>query len=133
MSFLSFTKYPPSLLYLLITIGPTLIFLALAEKWNGGVFNKLITIGRVPMFFYVAHIFAIHILAVIAALLTGFNFFDMVIDVWVNEQPELIGYGFNLGIVYLVWIFLILILYPICSWFYKYKSNNREKWWLSYL
>jgi uncharacterized membrane protein len=133
MSFFSLTKYPPSLLYLLITIGPTLIFLALAEKWSGGTFDKLITIGRVPMFFYVAHIFAIHIAATLAAVLTGYNIPDMVIDVFVTRQPELQGYGFNLGVVYLVWIAIILILYPICSWFNKYKSNNRDKWWLSYL
>lgn len=133
MSFFNLTKYPPSLLYLLITIGPTLIFLILAEKLSGGFFDKLITIGRVPMFFYVAHIFAIHIAAVIAAMITGYSFSDMVIDVFVTLQPELQGYGFNLAIVYLVWIILVLILYPICSWFNKYKSNNRDRWWLSYL
>jgi len=133
MSFFSLTKYPPSLLYILITIGPTLIFLAFAEKWKGGIFDKLITIGRVPMFFYVAHIFAIHIAATIAAVLTGYNFSDMVIDVFVTRQPELQGFGFNLIVVYLVWTAIILILYPICSWFNKYKSNNRDKWWLSYL
>jgi uncharacterized membrane protein len=133
MSFFDLTKYPPSLLYLLITIGPTLIFLVLAEKLNGGIFDRLITIGRVPMFFYVAHIFAIHIAAVIAAMITGYNFSDMVIDVFVTRQPELQGYGFNLFVVYLVWLIIVLILYPICSWFNKYKSNNRDKWWLSYL
>jgi uncharacterized membrane protein len=133
MSFFSLTKYPPSLLYLLITIGPTLIFLAFAEKWNGIVFDKLIIIGRVPMFFYVAHLFAIHILAVIAAILTGYNFSDMVLDVFVTLQPELQGYGFGLVVVYLVWILLIAMLYPISSWFNNYKSNNRDKWWLNYL
>lgn len=133
MSFFSLSKYPPSLLYILITIGPTLIFLALAEKLNGRIFDKLITIGRVPMFFYVAHIFAIHIAATIAALLTGYNFSDMVIEIFVTRQPELQGYGFSLPIVYLVWVAIILILYPISSWFNKYKSNNRDKWWLSYL
>lgn len=133
MSFFSLSKYPPSLLYLLITIGPTLIFLALAEKLNGRIFDKLITIGRVPMFFYVAHIFAIHIAATIAALLTGYNFSDMVIEIFVTRQPELQGYGFSLPIVYLVWVAIILILYPISSWFNKYKSTNRDKWWLSYL
>ena len=133
MSFLNLTKYPPSLLYLLITIGPTLIFLALAEKWSGGLFDILIRIGRVPMFFYVAHIFAIHTMAVFAALLTGYEFSDMIIDVFVTRQPELQGYGFGLLIVYLVWIILLLILYPICGWFDKYKRNNRDKWWLSYL
>jgi uncharacterized membrane protein len=133
MSFLNLTKYPPSLLYLLITIGPTLIFLAFAEKWKEGIFKIMIKIGRVPMFFYVAHIFAIHIMAVFAAFLTGYAFSDMVIDVFVTRQPELQGYGFGLHIVYLAWIILLLMLYPICSWFDNYKRNNRDKWWLSYL
>ena len=133
ISFLSLSKYPPSLLYLLITIGPTLIFLALAEKMKGSIYDKLIIIGRVPMFFYVAHIFAIHILAVIAALFTGYNLSAMIIDVFVTRQPELQGYGFGLSVVYLVWLLVIAMLYPICRWFNKYKSNNRDKWWLSYL
>ncbi|MGB5205929.1 hypothetical protein [Eudoraea sp.] len=133
MSFLNVTKYPPSLMYLLITLGPSIIFLALAEKWKGLFFDKLITIGRVPMFFYIIHIYIIHLLALIAAVLTGFKASDMVIDFWVNEQPELQGYGFSLWVVYLVWILLIIALYPVCSWFNKYKSNNRDKWWLSYL
>ena len=133
MSFFNLTKYPPSLLYLLITMGPSIIFLAMAEKWKGSFFDKLITIGRVPMFFYIIHIYIIHLLALVAAVLTGFNASDMVIDFWVNEQPELQGYGFSLWVVILVWILLIIALYPVCSWFNRYKSNIRDKWWLSYL
>ncbi|MGB5461509.1 MAG: heparan-alpha-glucosaminide N-acetyltransferase domain-containing protein [Eudoraea sp.] len=132
MSFFNLTKYPPSLMYLLITLGPSIIFLALTEKWRGPFFDKLITIGRVPMFFYIIHIYIIHLLALIAAVFTGFKASDMVIDFWVNEQPELQGYGFNLWVVYLIWILLIIALYPVCSRFNKYKSNNRDKWWLSY-
>lgn len=133
MSFFKLTKYPPSLLYLLITLGPSIIFLALAEKWKGSFFDKLITIGRVPMFFYIIHIYIIHLLALIAAILTGFNASDMVIDFWINEEPELQGYGFSLWVVYLVWVILIIGLYPLCNWFNNYKSSNRDKWWLSYL
>ncbi len=133
MSFFNLTKYPPSLLYLLITLGPSIIFLALAEKWKGSFFDKLITIGRVPMFFYIIHIYIIHLLALIAAVLTGFRASDMFIDVWINMQPELQGYGFSLWVVYLVWIALIFALYPLCSWFNNIKNNNRDKWWLSYL
>lgn len=133
MSFFNLTKYPPSLLYLLITLGPSIIFLAVTEKWKGSFFDKLITIGRVPMFFYIIHIYFIHLLALIAAVLTGFNASDMVIDFWINEEPQLQGYGFSLWVVYLVWIALIIGLYPLCSWFNNYKSNNRDKWWLSYL
>jgi uncharacterized membrane protein len=133
MSFFNLTKYPPSLLYLLITLGPSIIFLALAEKWKGSFFDKLVTIGRVPMFFYIIHIYIIHLLALIAAILTGFNASDMVIDFWINEEPELQGYGFSLWVVYFVWIVLIIGLYPLCNWFNNYKSRNRDKWWLSYL
>ena len=78
MSFFNITKYPPSLLFLLITIGPSIIFLAFAEKWKGAFFDKLITIGRVPMFFYIIHIYVIHLLALVAAILTGFKASDMV-------------------------------------------------------
>ena len=133
MSFFNLTKYPPSLSYLLITLGPSIIFLAMAENWKGSFFNKLITIGRVPMFFYIIHIYIIHLLALIAAMLTGFKASDMVIDFWINEEPQLQGYGFSLWVVYLVWVILIIGLYPLCNWFNNYKSSNRDKWWLSYL
>ncbi|RYC52464.1 DUF1624 domain-containing protein [Flagellimonas olearia] len=132
-SFFNVTKYPPSLLYLLITLGPSLIFLGLVENWQNYWTEKLVVIGRVPMFFYILHIYAIHVLAVFAAILTGFNFSDMVIDLWVTLQPQLRGYGFSLWVVYLIWILLTLALYPICSWYNDYKTTHREKWWLTYL
>ena len=133
LSFFNVTKYPPSLQFLLITLGPTILFLALAENWNNSVTEKLVVIGRVPMFFYIVHIYVIHMLAVVAAMLTGFSFSDMVIDLWITLQPELQGYGFSLWVVYVIWIVLTTALYPICSWYNNYKTNHREKWWLSYL
>lgn len=133
LSFLNLSKYPPSLLFLLITLGPSIIFLALAEKWKGWFFDQLVIIGRVPMFFYVVHIYLIHFLALIAAVATGFQASDMIIDIWINMQSELQGYGFGLGVVYLIWIGIVLALYPVCIWYNRYKSNNRDKWWLSYL
>lgn len=133
MSFFKVTKYPPSLLYLMITLGPSILFLAFAEQWKGAFFDRLVVIGRVPMFFYIIHIYIIHFLAMFAAYLSGFKLSDMFIDVWVTMQPELQGYGFGLWVVYLVWVILIIALYPICSWYNNYKSNNRDKWWLSYL
>ncbi|KQC30531.1 DUF1624 domain-containing protein [Flagellimonas eckloniae] len=132
-SFFNITKYPPSLFYLLITLGPSIIFLALAERWQGKLTDRLVVIGRVPMFFYIVHIYVIHFFAVLAALATGFSFSDMTIDIWVTLQPELQGYGFNLWIVYLIWIILTIAMYPICSWYNDYKTAHREKWWLSYL
>ncbi|MFT6880019.1 MAG: putative membrane protein [Arcticibacterium sp.] len=134
MSFFDITKYPPSLLYLLITLGPSMVFLALVEKWQEHTWAaKLVTIGRVPMFFYIVHVYVIHLVALFAAKLTGFKFSDMIIDFFVVLQPELKGYGFNLWIVYLIWVLLIVGLYPLCQRYDRYKSNNRDKWWLCYL
>ncbi|MEZ4809931.1 MAG: heparan-alpha-glucosaminide N-acetyltransferase domain-containing protein [Allomuricauda sp.] len=132
-SFFNITKYPPSLLYLLITLGPSLIFLALVENWQNKWTEKLVVIGKVPMFFYIVHIYVIHFFAVLATLFTGFGFSDMVIDLWVTLQPQLQGYGFGLWIVYLIWILLTIGLYPVCNWYNDYKTRHREKWWLSYL
>ncbi|WP_422349697.1 DUF1624 domain-containing protein [Flagellimonas sp.] len=132
-SFFNITKYPPSLHFLLITLGPSLVFLALVENWQNKWTEKMVVIGRVPMFFYIVHIYVIHALAVIAAMMTGFSFSDMVIDLWITLQPQLQGYGFDLWVVYLIWVVLIIALYPICSWYNNYKTAHREKWWLSYL
>lgn len=132
-SYFNITKYPPSLLYLLITLGPSILFLAFVENIQNQWTEKLVVIGRVPMFFYIVHIYVIHLLAVVAAMSTGFDFSDMVIDIWVTLQPQLQGYGFDLWVVYLVWIVLTIALYPVCSWYNNYKTNHREKWWLSYL
>ncbi|MCL6266755.1 DUF1624 domain-containing protein [Flagellimonas myxillae] len=132
-SFFNVSKYPPSLLFLLITIGPSLVFLSVAEGWRNSLVEKIVVIGKVPMFFYVLHIYVIHALACIAAVMTGFSFSDMIIDLWITLQPELQGYGFSLWVVYLIWIVLMIALYPICSWYNDYKTAHREKWWLAYL
>ena len=133
LSFLNVTKYPPSLLYVLVTLGPSLIFLAVAEKYTGKLAQAFISLGRVPMFYYILHLYVIHILAVFAALATGYTLSDMVFNTWVTDSPALRGYGFSLGVTYLVWIGVVVLLYPICKWYDTYKINHREQWWLSYL
>jgi uncharacterized membrane protein len=133
LSFMNVTKYPPSLLYALITLGPAMLFLAVSEGFTGRISQYVIALGRVPMFYYILHIFVIHLLGVAAALATGYTLSDMVFNIWVTESPNLKGYGFGLGVVYLVWIGVVLLLYPLCLWYDRYKSNHREKWWLSYL
>ncbi|TMI81546.1 MAG: DUF1624 domain-containing protein [Bacteroidetes bacterium] len=133
LSFLNVTKYPPSLLYLLITLAPALILLAKMEKPLNSLSRKIVTFGRVPMFYYLAHILLIHILAVVAALITGHSGMGILNNA-VNSIPELKGYGFGLAIVYTVWIAIVLLLYPLCKWFERYKRNHQsEYWWLSYL
>jgi uncharacterized membrane protein len=133
LSYLDLTKYPPSLLYLLVTLGPSILLLAAAENWHDVWAKRLIVIGQVPMFFYIIHIYLIHILAVFAALLTGYSLSDMIIEIWVNYEPSLKGYGFSLWVVYAIWIIMIIGLYPICKRYNIYKANNRSKWWLGYL
>jgi uncharacterized membrane protein len=133
LSFINVTKYPPSLLYTLITLGPSLIFLSVSEKPLKALGEKIAVFGRVPMFYYLAHILLIHILAAIAALITGYP--DMIVlSNRVFDTPGLKGYGFNLATVYIVWIGLIFLLYPFCKWFDRYKRAHHAKyWWLSYL
>jgi uncharacterized membrane protein len=133
LSFLNTTKYPPSLLYILMTMGPALIFLAFAERMSGKLARAILPIGRVPMFYYILHLYLIHLIAMLAAQLSGYSWSDMILQrrVWVD--PQLKDYGFSLGFTYLVWIGIVLLLYPLNKWYDTYKTNHREKWWLSYL
>jgi len=134
LSFLNVTKYPPSLLYILLTLGPAMLFLALAEHPLNAWTARISVYGRVPMFYYLAHILLIHILATIGAVISGYAWSDMVLNARVMESPGLKGYGFNLLTVYIVWISVVLILYPFCKRFDRYKrANQAAKWWLSYL
>jgi uncharacterized membrane protein len=132
LSFINVTKYPPSLLYVLVTLGPAMIFLALAENLKGRISQYVIALGRVPMFYYIIHLYWIHIIALIAALATGYELSDMVFSTWITDSPNLKGYGFNLAVVHAIWIGVVLTLFPLCLWYDKYKIRNRQKWWLSY-
>lgn len=134
LSFIKTQKYPPSLLYILMTLGPSVLFLAFAEKINNTASKVVSVYGRVPMFYYVLHIFLIHLLAMAAAGL----FTDYGWSVWILKQPlwfaeGLKGYGFSLSIVYFVWAVVVIGLYPLCKRYDRYKSAHKEKWWLSYL
>ena len=133
MSFLNCTKYPPSLLYILMTVGPAILFLAVTEGPLTKISNTISVFGRVPMFYYLLHIYLIHLLALGAAQFTGFKWSDMIYGSWIGSNPALHGYGFGLGIVYLVWIGITMLLFPLCRWYDKYKSAHRSYWWLSYL
>ena len=132
-SYFNLTKYPPSLDFLLITLGGAFLVLANTEKLKGSVVNFFTVFGRVPFFFYIIHIYLIHFLALIVAEFTGFGWQKMILPSFVNSVEALKGFGFNLSIVYLIWIFVIALLYPICKKIDNYKQNNKDKWWLSYL
>jgi uncharacterized membrane protein len=134
LSFLNVSKYPPSLLYTLITLGPAFIFLALFEKTMNVWTARIAIYGRTPMFYYLAHILLIHLFAVIGAVVSGYKWSDMILTTMVNSSPQLKGYGFNLTIVYIIWIGLVLLLFPCCKWFDRYKrSYQSAQWWLTYI
>jgi uncharacterized membrane protein len=131
VSFLSVTKYPPSLLFLLMTLGPAIMSLVLFEWARGAVARFFEIIGRVPFFYYILHIFLLHGLALLVGAAMGippnafFNppFFGPYGD----------GWGWGLPVVYAVWILAVLLLYPLCRWFAGVKARRRDLMWLSYL
>ena len=133
LSFINVSKYPPSLQYALITIGIALLFLSISEGISSRFSRAFVTIGRVPMFYYILHIYLIHGLAMLTALITGYDPLAMMTDQFISNIPELQGYGFSLGTTYLIWLLVLLCLYPVCAWYNGYKDRNRHKWWLSYL
>ena len=133
MSFFQITKYPPSLLYLLITMGSMLLFLANSEHLKGRIVSIFTTFGRVPFFYYIIHLYIIHVLAAIFANLSGFGWLLLVLPDWILELKTLKGYGFSLAVVYAVWISVIIITYPLCKWYDRYKTAHPDKWWLSYI
>lgn len=128
LSFLNTNKYPPSLLFLLMTLGPAIITLALTENARGPVARILITIGRVPFFYYLLHIYLIHSLCVVAGVAQGFQARQLMVDF--IGLPE--GFGFGLGVIYAVWIGVVLLLYFPCRWFAGVKARRSDAW-LSYL
>lgn len=133
ISFFNPSKYPPSLQYLLMTLGASFLFLAYSEKWKGKVVDFFCTFGRVPFFYYILHIYVIHLIALLFAELSGFGWQKMILSTWIGFEPNMQGYGFSLWVVYVIWIALILGLYPLCKKFDQYKLDHKEMWWLSYL
>lgn len=133
MSFFKVSKYPPSLAYVLITIGPALLFLYAFELAKNKITDFFLVFGRVPLFYYFLHILVIHVFAIIGILIFGGNWQDMILTKEAFSKGILINYGYSLFVVYMVWIGVIILLYFPSKKYMLYKANNKEKWWLSYL
>jgi uncharacterized membrane protein len=134
MVFLDVQKYPPSLQFTLVTLGIMLTSWPLFTRLRGPVANVLNTFGAVPFFFYLLHVYLIHALAIAANAAAGRDvggFFDYMINVFVHPE-RLAGLGFSLPWVYVAWIVVLAILYPVCRWWMAVKARER-KWWMSYL
>jgi len=129
--FFDVEKYPTSLQFLLMTLGPSFLLLAWLDKaYVPRGLRALLTFGRVPMFFYVLHIYLIHSLAVIVGVLHHESVGWLFHGAFFGETPD--GYGYNLPFVYLMWMIAVTLLYVPCRWFAGLKERRRD-WWLSYL
>lgn len=133
LSFINVTKYPPSLSYVLITLGPALLFLYAIESVKNKISDFFLVFGRVPLFYYFLHVLVIHVLAIIGILIFGGTWENMILTPDVFQNEKLLNYGYSLFVVYLVWIGVIALLYFPCRKYMIYKVNNKDKWWLSYL
>ncbi len=137
LSFLNCTKYPASLDFLLMTLGPSFLLLRYLDQRTFHAANPLIVFGRVPMFYFILHFYLIHALAVVAACL---RYGAGAAKFMFNPLPSTGGprglfpsdFGYSLLVVYAVWILVVTMLYLPCRWFAKVKATRRD-WWLSYL
>jgi uncharacterized membrane protein len=135
LSFLRCSKYPPSLDFLLMTLGPAILLLSWLDRFKFAPSNPLIVFGRVPLFYFVVHLFVIHMLAILLAFIRyGHAEFLLTPLPSMGGQAKLYPshYGYELGTVYVVWIAVVALLYPLCLWFSRLKQR-RSDWWLSYL
>jgi len=134
LSFLNTTKYPPSLLFLLMTLGPAMVFLWAVDRGTPRVLRPALVIGKVPMFYFVLHFALIHLLAVVTCYVRYGSAH------WMFESPDLAhypfspppGWGYSLPVVYLAWAFVVVAMYPLCRWFAALRQRRSDPW-LSYL
>jgi len=134
MSFFNVLKYPPSLLFLLVTLGPVLLMLSWLQTASISSENPLVLLGRVPLFYFVVHFQIIHLIAIAVAVGMGHPLGAMLTHNFILDSPKIIdNYGLTLPWIYAIWILLVLALYPVCKRYAKYKERHREQWWLSYL
>lgn len=132
-SFINCSKYPPSLLFLLMTLGPAILMLSLFDRPPGRIARPFVVYGRVPLFYYLIHIFVIHGLAVLVAYARYGHaewFFKNPQSAFPFDPPN--GYGYNLLVVYVIWLAVVLSLFPACRWFADLKRRRRDAW-LNYL
>ena len=135
MSFFNVMKYPPSLIYLCLMLGISLTVLGLTEGKALRGTGPVVVFGKVAMFYYVVHIATIHLVAMAAVVLSGYSWETMVFNASNSlGSPVLKGkFGFSVTGTYLVWIGVVLFLYPFCNYWNAFKSRHKEKWWVSYV
>lgn len=130
-SFINVTKYPPSLQYDLLLLGLMFLILSVADGTDNAFTRWLTVYGKVPMFYYILHWYLVHLSMIGMSLLQGYSLADIPTGPLNFGRP--VGAGISLGYVYIVWIGLVLLLYPLCKWYGRYKAAHSEIGWLRYV
>jgi uncharacterized membrane protein len=131
MSFINVTKYPPSLLFCLLTFGCMFLIMSILEGTKNQLTDILSVYGKVPLFYFMVHWYIIHIMMFAMVFLQGFTSAYFVFGFNFGRPKS--GSGVDLGVIYILWICVVLMMFPLCKWYGKYKANHREKMWLRYL
>jgi len=132
LSFINVSKYPPSLLFSLLFLGFTFLILIIAENSNDRKTKILSVYGKVPLFYFITHLFIIHSLMFIMLLIQGVSTKDFLFGVFNNGRPKT-GGGVDLYVIYLIWLGVVIILYPVCRWYGNYKTRHKENKYLRYI
>lgn len=131
LSFLNISKYPPSLLFTLLTLGAMFLVLSCADNFKNPVSRIFTVYGKVPLFYYIVHLYLIHLLMFVMVFLQGYRWADLVFGF--NFGRPKTGSGGGLGAIYLIWLSVVIGLYPLCKWYGNYKASHSENKWLRYL
>ncbi len=132
LSFMNITKYPPSLLFCLVTLGIMFLVLSFADQLKNKFINITSVYGKVPLFYFLIHFFLIHLIMLAVMLLQGFHWSQLDFASGNFGRPKNVESGLPLWTVYLTWLAVAAVLYKPCKWFGKYKAMHK-KWWLKYL
>jgi hypothetical protein len=126
------TKYPPSLVFCLVTLGIMFLILAFSEGVKGRLIDVVSVYGKVPLFYFLVHFFLIHFILLVVLFSQGFHWVQLDFASGNFGRPKGVQSGLLLPTVYLIWIAVVVILYLPCKWFGKYKAEHKQ-WWLKYI
>ncbi len=132
LSFMNVTKYPPSLLFCLVTLGIMFLILAVTEQSKSRIVDITSVYGKTPLFYFIIHFYIIHSLLIIVLFLQGFHWAALNFASGTFGRPKGVESGVTLWAVYLIWIAVVMVLYKPCAWFGKYKAEHK-RWWLRYI
>jgi uncharacterized membrane protein len=132
LSFLNISKYPPSLLFCLATLGILFFIIAYSDNFNSKVKSITSVYGKVPLFYFIVHFYVVHLITIFILFMQGFQWEQMEFATGTFGRPKGIESGLPLWEIYIIWLFVVVLLYQPCVWFGKFKSEKKY-WWLSYL